>query len=202
MSAPLPRAGWLAVMPGAARPSTTPGAARPIATAAARAVRLTTAALALAALLLVLLAGVAHAATPRTTLEDVERELMCVTCGTPLNQSDAPQANAERRQIERLIAEGKTKDQVIAGMVEVYAEDVLLNPPEEGLRAARWIFPAAGALIGLGILFLVVRRWRRRPDTPEDDGPAPDAEPDLESSSPDLTADDQRRLDADLRRYA
>jgi cytochrome c-type biogenesis protein CcmH len=167
-----------------------------------RAARLAPAALALAALLLVLLSSVAHAATARTTLEDVERELMCVTCGTPLNQSDAPQANRERGEIERLIAQGKTKDQVIDGMVDVYGEDVLLNPPEDGLRAARWIFPAAGALIGLGILFLVVRRWRRRPGTPDDDGPAPDAEPDLDSSSPDLTADDQRRLDADLRRYA
>jgi cytochrome c-type biogenesis protein CcmH len=179
-----------------------PGTGRLLPATAPRAARFAAAALALATLLLVLLAAATHAATPRTTLEDVERELMCVTCGTPLNQSDALQANRERAEIERLIAQGKTKDQVIDGMVDVYGEDVLLNPPEDGLRAARWLFPAAGALIGLTILLLVVRRWRRRPDTPDDDSPAPDAEPDLESSSPDLTADDQRRLDADLRRYA
>jgi cytochrome c-type biogenesis protein CcmH len=192
-----------ATLPSADRPSTAPGTARLIASAVPRAAWLATAALAVAALLLVLLATVAHAATPRTSLEAVERELMCVTCGTPLNQSDALQANRERSEIERLIAQGKTKDQVIDGMVDIYGQDVLLNPPEDGLRAARWIFPAAGALIGLGILFLVVRRWRRRPGTPDDDdAPGPDDEPDLESSSPDLTADDQRRLDADLRRYA
>jgi cytochrome c-type biogenesis protein CcmH len=191
-----------ATLPRADRPSTAPGTARLVAPAVSRAARLATAALAVAALLLVLLATVAHAAAPRTSLEAVERELMCVTCGTPLNQSDALQANRERSEIERLIAQGKTKDQVIDGMVDVYGQDVLLNPPEDGLRAARWIFPAAGALIGLGILFLVVRRWRRRPGAPDDDAPAPDDEPDLESSSPDLTADDQRRLDADLRRYA
>lgn len=192
-----------ATLPRDARPSTAPNTSRLVAPAVPRTVRLATAALALATLLLVLLATVAHAAAPRTSLEAVERELMCVTCGTPLNQSDALQANRERSEIERLIAQGKTKDQVIDGMVDVYGQDVLLNPPEDGLRAARWIFPAAGALIGLGILFLVVRRWRRRPGTPDDDDAAgPDDEPDLESSSPDLTADDQRRLDADLRRYA
>lgn len=167
-----------------------------------RAGRLLAAASLLAALLLVLLTAAAHAATPRTSLEAVERELMCVTCKTPLNQSDAVQANRERGEIERLVAQGKTKQQVIDGMVDVYGEDVLLNPPEDGLRAARWILPAIAALIGVAILLVVVRRWRRRTGTPDDDLPAPDAEPDLESSSPDLTADDQRRLNDDLRRYA
>jgi cytochrome c-type biogenesis protein CcmH len=167
-----------------------------------RAGRVLAAASLLTAVLVVLLASVAHAATPRTSLEAVERELMCVTCGTPLNQSDALQANRERTEIERLVAQGKTKDQVVAGMVDVYGEDVLLNPPEDGLRAARWILPAVGALIGRTILLVVVRRWRRRPGAPDDEPPAPDDEPDLESSSPDLTADDRRRLDADLRRYA
>jgi cytochrome c-type biogenesis protein CcmH len=167
-----------------------------------RAARLSALVVALAALALVLVAGVAHAATPRTSLEAVERELMCVTCKTPLNQSSAVQANRERTEIERLIAQGKTKDQVIDGMVAVYGQQVLLDPPEGGLRAARWILPAAGAVVGLAILFVVVRRWRRRPSAPDDDHAGPGGEPDLESSSPDLTADDQRRLDADLRRYA
>jgi cytochrome c-type biogenesis protein CcmH len=191
-----------ATLPRAAGPAATPGATRLTAPAVSRFARLAASVLALAALVFVLLAAVAHAATPRTTLEDVERELMCVTCGTPLNQSDAVQANRERGEIERLIAQGRTKDQVIDGMVDVYGPEVLLNPPEDGLRAARWLFPAAGALIGLAILLVLVRRWRRRPDGPDDEDPAPDDGPDLESSSPDLTADDQRRLDADLRRYA
>lgn len=196
MSARLPRVGH-AGLATAPRRADRRAEAAPVALA-----RLLAAATLLAALLLVLLAAAAHAAAPQTSLEEVERELMCVTCGTPLNQSDAVQANRERSEIERLVAQGKSKDEVIDGMVDVYGEDVLLNPPEDGLRAARWILPAAAALIGLAILLVVVRRWRRRPGAPDDEPPAPDDEPDLESSSPDLTADDQRRLDADLRRYA
>ncbi|MGX6449816.1 cytochrome c-type biogenesis protein, partial [Patulibacter sp. S7RM1-6] len=117
-------------------------------------------ALLLALLLAVPAAGVA--ATPRTTLEAVEAELMCVTCKTPLNQSDAVQANRERTLIERLIAQGKTKDEVIAGMVDVYGDQVLLNPPQKGLQTARWLLPVVGALVALALLAVLVRRWRRR----------------------------------------
>jgi cytochrome c-type biogenesis protein CcmH len=164
--------------------------------------RLLAAATSLALLLLVVLAAAAHAATPRTTLEDVERELMCVTCKTPLEQSDAVQANRERNEIERLIAQGKTKAQVIDGMVDVYGDDVLLDPPQSGLRTVRWVLPAAGAIVAVLLLSVLIRRWRRRAAQDPEDPPAPDAEPDLEASSSELTDDDQRRLDADLRRYA
>lgn len=152
---------------------------------------------ALLALLLALLLAVpavAGAATPRTTLEEVEAELMCVTCKTPLNQSDAPQATRERTQIERLIAQGKTKDEVVAGMVDVYGDQVLLNPPEKGLQTARWLLPALGALLALALLTFLVRRWRRRAATAPAD--APDAD-----DAPALSEEDRRRLDADLARF-
>ena len=55
--------------------------------------------LAVAASLVVLVALAAAApagAAPRTTLPDVEDEVMCVVCGTPLNLAQAPQADRER----------------------------------------------------------------------------------------------------------
>lgn len=157
---------------------------------------------AVAAILLLLLSFVApaDAATPRTTLEAVEAELMCVTCKTPLNQSNAPQAIEEREEIERLVAEGRTKDEIIDAMVAIYDDDVLIDPPEEGLRVARIVIPAAAALLGLTLLAVLVRRWRRR--VPADDGPDEDESPDHDPSSPALTDDDRRRLDAELERYA
>ena len=53
------------------------------------------------------LPGAALAADcPRTTLGDVEDEVMCPICGTPLGlATDAPQADRERAYIERLIAD-------------------------------------------------------------------------------------------------
>jgi cytochrome c-type biogenesis protein CcmH len=155
------------------------------------------------ALLLLLLSFVAPAsgATPRTSLEEVEAELMCVTCRTPLNQSNARQAQEERDEIERLVSQGKTKQQAVDAMVAIYGTPVLIDPPEEGLRIARLALPIGAALFGAGLLFVLIRRWRRKSAV----SPAPDAaggEPDLDSSAPGLTADDRRRLDADLERYA
>ncbi|WP_051471766.1 cytochrome c-type biogenesis protein [Patulibacter minatonensis] len=155
------------------------------------------------ALLLMLLSMVSpvDAATPRTTLEEVEAELMCVTCKTPLNQSDARQADRERAMIERLIAGGATKQQAIDGMVAAYGDEVLIDPPESGLKIARIALPAGAALFGAGLLIVLVRRWRRSPDRGDGDVPA-SGTPDLESSSPDITDEDRRRLDAELERYA
>lgn len=152
-------------------------------------------------LLLLSFVAPASGATPRTSLEAVEGELMCVTCGTPLNQSNAPQAIEERDEIERLVAAGRTKQEAVDAMVAIYGDDVLIDPPEQGLRVARIAIPAAFALFGLALLTILVRRWRRR--TPEDDldGDAGNG-PDHESSSPGLTDDDRRRLDAELERYA
>ncbi|MEV4420373.1 cytochrome c-type biogenesis protein CcmH [Patulibacter sp. NPDC049589] len=160
----------------------------------------------LAVLLLLLLSFVSpvDAATPRTTLQAVEAELMCVTCKTPLTQSSAVQAERERAQIERLVASGATKQEAIDAMVQIYGNQVLIDPPEEGLRVARIALPVAAALFGAGLLFFLVRRWRRSAATEEDGGPSDDldADPDLESTTPGMTADDRRRLDTDLERYA
>ena len=110
------------------------------------------------------------AATPKTTLQEVEGELMCATCKVPLNQSEAPQANQERATIERLIAEGKTKDQIIDEMVHIYTDSVLLNPPDKGVRTLRWAIPAAVGLFAVVVLAVLILRWRRRAASEGTDG--------------------------------
>ena len=59
-------------------------------------------------LVALVLAPAALAAEPRTTLPDVEDEVMCVECGTALNVSTSPVANQERDLIRRMIAQGQT----------------------------------------------------------------------------------------------
>ena len=46
----------------------------------------------------------AVAATPQTTLPEMEDEVMCPICGTLLNLSHAPAAERERVYIRKLIA--------------------------------------------------------------------------------------------------
>jgi cytochrome c-type biogenesis protein CcmH len=143
--------------------------------------------LAAALLALAVLAPAADAAAPRTSLTDVEDEVMCLECGTALNVSNSAVADQEREFIAELIAQGKTKQQVKDALVAEYGPRVLAEPADEGFQLTAWIVPALAALAALALVAFTARRWRRaRPgDAPGDDDPA-------------LDPDDARRLDAEL----
>jgi len=140
----------------------------------------------IALVLALLIAPAALAAEPKTTLPDVEDEVMCVECGTALNVSTSPVADREREFIRRRIAEGKSKPEIKAALVEEYGPKVLAVPEGGGFDAAAWLVPgllSLAALLGVGVAAL---RWRGRRD----------GEPAAEG--PDMDPDDRRRLDADL----
>jgi cytochrome c-type biogenesis protein CcmH len=144
---------------------------------------------ALTALLVLALAAPALGAVePRASLPDIEDEVMCVECGTPLAVSDSPVANQERAFIRREIAQGKTKAQIKADMVAQYGQDVLADPHRHGFGKALWIVPVALVLLGGAVIVTALRRWRRN-------GPAPAA-----AAPPELSPEDARRLDAELSR--
>ena len=135
---------------------------------------------------LVLLLGLTAAAEPKTTLPDVEDEVMCVECRTALNVSSAPVADQERAFIRARIAEGMTKEEIKAALVEEYGPDVLAEPAFDGFDLAAWLVPGAlVALAGLGVA-LLARRWRRTEIVP---------------AVPDLDPTEARRLDAELRAF-
>jgi cytochrome c-type biogenesis protein CcmH len=111
----------------------------------------------LVVLLLLALPATALAATPKTTLPDVEDEVMCITCGTALNVSQAPSADRERAFIRRRIAEGLTKDQIKQRLVAEYGPKVLAEPHQE----TSWLVPVILGALALMSVGLTVRRWRR-----------------------------------------
>ena len=76
-------------------------------------------ALALTLAMLIAPAGAA-AAQARTTLNDIEGEVMCPICGTLLELADSPQAQREKVFVARLIAKGKTRTQVKDALVAQY----------------------------------------------------------------------------------
>jgi cytochrome c-type biogenesis protein CcmH len=144
----------------------------------------------LAALLaLALLAAPALAAEPRASLPDIEDEVMCLECGTALNVSTSEVADQEREFIAGLIAEGMTKEQVKAALVEEYGPRVLAEPEDDGFQLTAWVVPVLAALAALALVVLIARRWRRGGAT---------AEAEQAAGGDDLTDDDARRLDAEL----
>jgi cytochrome c-type biogenesis protein CcmH len=150
-----------------------------------------TTALAIAAAVLALAAEPALAQPePQASLPDIADEVMCVVCGVPLELApDAPQAQAERAFIRRLIAAGKTKDEIKDALVAEYGEDVLATPGDDGFGLAAWLIPGAAILFAAIGIAIALRQWRRRgPDPTQTADPRPDPEGD-------------EALEADMARY-
>jgi len=154
----------------------------------------------LAPLVLVLVLGAALAAPaaasaqqPRASLPDIEDEVMCLECRTPLNVSTSDVADQQREFIAGLIAQGKTKAQIKDALVQEYGPRVLGEPEEEGFGLAAWLVPILVGVAALALVVLTARRWRRDPEpaaTAVDGAPAAGSAP--------LDPEDTRRLDAEL----
>jgi cytochrome c-type biogenesis protein CcmH len=125
-----------------------------------------------------------------TTYTDVEDEVMCVSCNVPLNVAESPQADAEKSEIRRLVAQGLSKQEIKDRLVAQYGPRVLALPKDDGFGIVVYVVPIAVVLLLLGLVAVLLPRWRRR--GPDDEKP---------ESAPKLSVADRRRLDADLRDY-
>ena len=148
------------------------------------------------ALLLLASPASAQEVEPRTTLPDVEDEVMCPVCGTTLElATEAPQANRERALIQRLVAQCQSKDQVKDRLVAEYGDRVLATPGDSGFDLAAYAVPVLAVALGAGGVGAAALQWRRGRRAAEED-PAV-AAPGAPSPSPEAS----RRLQSDLDSY-
>jgi cytochrome c-type biogenesis protein CcmH len=105
----------------------------------------------------------ALAAEPRASLPDVEDEVMCVQCKTPLNLSTAAVADRERAFIRREIARGRTKEQIKDALVDRFGPAVLAVPEDEGFGLTAYVVPIVVVVLALAGVLLAARQWRRSP---------------------------------------
>jgi cytochrome c-type biogenesis protein CcmH len=109
---------------------------------------------------------------PQTTLGDIEDEVMCPVCGTPLGlASEAPQAIQQREYIEELIADCRSKDEIKRALVAQFGEAVLALPGDEGDDGIEdvlvYLIPGIALVVAVGGIAIALTRWRRRePSTP------------------------------------
>lgn len=103
------------------------------------------------------------AATPEQ-LREVTQELVCL-CGTcnheSLTSCICGFAEGQRQNITQALDAGKTKEQVIAQLIDEYGRMVLATPPAEGFNLVAWLAPFALLGFGLIVLRTVLVSWRR-----------------------------------------
>jgi len=82
-------------------------------------------------------------------------------------------AKAELKEIDQLLAQGKSQQQIIDAFVAEYGTQVYTEPPKKGFGLVAWLMPVFYSVVGLALLVFVVRKWAVRPST--NTSPAPSA---------------------------
>ncbi|MGE5408238.1 MAG: cytochrome c-type biogenesis protein CcmH [Syntrophothermus sp.] len=145
----------------------------------------------IAALAAVLLGAVPAAAQPKTSVTEVESEVMCPVCGTLLELAESPQALREKAFIKRLVEAGRTKAQIKDALVAQYGDEVLALPQGSGFSLSAYLVPILGFAVAVVALAIAVARWRRSGGRGGGSAPPPEGP----------SAEERRRLDEDLARY-
>jgi cytochrome c-type biogenesis protein CcmH len=154
------------------------------------------------------LAGPAGAAAqcPKTSIADIEDEVMCPVCGTSLATSgDAPLAVQQRRLIDRLVQQCRSKEEIKDVLVAQYGESVLAEPEQEGFGLATYLVPGLAFLGGAAAVGVAWVRWRRSraggiaSGGAAADGGPPDPAPAATAGRP--ASAEAARLEDDMARY-
>jgi cytochrome c-type biogenesis protein CcmH len=92
-------------------------------------------------------------------------ELRCLVCqNQTIADSHADLAVDLRRQVREMLQAGQSEQQVIDFMTARYGDFVLYRPPFKPLTALLWVGPVLMVVVGLGTLFVVLRRRSRLAD--------------------------------------
>jgi cytochrome c-type biogenesis protein CcmH len=153
--------------------------------------RLPAALVVLVALLGLALPTVAAAEGLRTTLNEIESEVMCPVCGTLLELAESPQATREKAFVEKLVKQGENKEEIKDALVDQYGDAVLALPKSSGFSLSAYVVPIVAFGVAVILLAFAAWKWRRSA------GKRADEDSELKGPSD----EDRRRLDDDLARY-
>ncbi|TWR92246.1 cytochrome c-type biogenesis protein CcmH [Pseudomonas saxonica] len=117
------------------------------------------------------LTGAAHAAidtyefandAERARFRELTQELRCPKCqNQDIADSNAPIATDLRREIYRMLGEGKSNQQIIDFMVDRYGDFVRYKPALTGKTSVLWFGPLALLVGGVVLIGVIVGRRRR-----------------------------------------
>ena len=106
----------------------------------------------------------------------IDRMIMCPVCpAETIDQAQVEISFQMRAVIREMLAEGRTREEILDYFVDRYGADILAAPPKSGANLLAWILPIVGVAAGLGALFLVIRAMAGRNEVPSTPGRGPSA---------------------------
>lgn len=133
-------------------------------------------------------------AAAKPSVDSVAEGLTCQCgCGLTVANCNHPQCEFSvpvREQIEKMIAHGQSRAQIIAAFRVKYGEKILSAPTTTGFNLLAWIMPFGVIAVGGGLLLSVFSRWHGAPT------PTP---PSHRNDSNDFDAELRKQLEDELR---
>ena len=100
-----------------------------------------------------------HSQTKRQQFVSMTQQLRCLVCqNESLASSNAPLALDLKRQVYKMVRQGKTSRQIKDYLVKRYGDFVLFNPPLQVNTIVLWYGPLVLLLLAFLIVMLVLRR--------------------------------------------
>ena len=93
---------------------------------------------------------------------------MCGGCRAPLNDCPMPTCHSkvpEKELLHKLVADGQSRDAIIATFVKEYGgQDVLLEPIDQGFNRLAWLVPYLAGAVGVVLVGVTAVRLTRKRD--------------------------------------
>jgi cytochrome c-type biogenesis protein CcmH len=133
---------------------------------------------------------------PATRFNEIGHQMMCI-CGCnqillECNHVGCPASDGMRNELMASVTRGDSDSLVEQGFVQKYGPIVLAAPTAQGFDRAAYIVPFVVLILGFGLIVMVIRAWKNRPEPALADGLHPIRGAELEQFR------DQARKDTDL----
>ena len=93
--------------------------------------------------------------------KQIEAMLIAPCCWTQqVSLHQSPAADEIKTNIRKLLAQSRTRQQIIDAYVAEYGDRILAEPPARGFSAALYVLPWVFLAGSMGLVFVVIRRLR------------------------------------------
>jgi cytochrome c-type biogenesis protein CcmH len=104
---------------------------------------------------------------PSERAHQIGGKFMCMcNCNQVLSQCNhvgCTTSTAMLKEVDQAIARGDSEDAITQAFVQEFGTKVYAEPPHSGFSLVAWSMPAVYLAVGLGLVLLVISKWRKRP---------------------------------------
>jgi cytochrome c-type biogenesis protein CcmH len=117
------------------------------------------------------------ASDPATRFSELGHQMMCI-CGCnqillECNHVGCPDSDGMRNELMAAVSRGDSDSLVEQSFVQKYGPTVLAAPTNRGFDRTAYIVPFVALFLGFGLIVLVIRAWKNRPEPALADGLTP-----------------------------